>query len=145
MPKLSKAAQKEAEKAGAESGSFEPLKPGIYHLRLRDLTVKEGAKGPYWKTEFDVIEPGAHGRQWTNISQSKAAKFKVAEFFAAFNADLDTDTDELLGRVCRGQITIGTIQQGDRAGEATNELKKLLPASEDFVAEDDGAEAVADY
>jgi hypothetical protein len=142
MPKLN--ARQAKSVAKAEGGSFEPLEPGVYHVRLRDCAAKEGAKGIYWAWEFDVVEPGAHGRLWTNTSLSEKAEFKVNEAFAAFGVETNTDTDELVGRVCRAQVNITTIQQGNRKGENTNSVVKLLPADDGFEVPDDDGEKL-DY
>jgi len=135
VPKLNQKVAKAVEKA--EGGKFDPLEPGVYHVRLRDVTAKEGAKGIYWAWEFDVVEPDAKGRLWTNTSLSEAAHFKLKETFEAFGVETDTDTDELLGKVCRAQVTITTIQAGNRKGEQTNSVTKLLPADDEFEIPDE--------
>lgn len=132
MPKLNK---KTAEKvASAEGGDFPLLDPGWYHVRLNNVDGdREGPKGPYWSWEFDVVEEGASGKLWQNTSLSDAAAFKMKETFDAFGVPTDTDTDELCGQICKAQVGIRTIQQGDRKGEQANQITRLAPADEDFV------------
>lgn len=135
MAKLSTDLVEKTEKV--EGGSFEPLAAGAYHVRLMNVdTSKSGPSGPYWSWEFDVI--GESGKLWTNTSLSEKALWKLKETFDAFGVAPDTDTDELCGKVCKAIVKITTIQQGNRKGDLTNEIDKLLPADEDF--EDSGAD-----
>ena len=142
MPKLNAKTAKAVEKT--EGGTFAPVDPGIYHIRLRDVTAKPGPKGVYWAWEFESVEPDVRGRFWVNTSLSDAAHFKLKETFEAFGVEPNTDTDELLGKVVRGQVTITTIQKGPRTGELTNSLDKLLPPNDDFEVADSDA-AVSDF
>ena len=123
-----------------ESTSFEPVPAGAYHLRLTDVDAeREGQKGPYWRWEFTGVEGAATNRKfWVNTSLSKAAFFKLKETFAAFGHDDPTgvDTDDLLGQVVKGHVVIRTIQGGDRKGEPTNEVSKLVKADDSFEAPD---------
>lgn len=131
MPKLSKAAQKQTE--AAEGGSFDPLEPGVYHVRLVNVDgSKEGPAGPYWSWEFGVVEEGGRGKLWNNTSLSEAAAFKMKETFGAFGADLDTDTDDLVGQVVRATVSIRTIQSGARKGEQANQIDRLSPPDPEF-------------
>lgn len=134
MAKLNPDVQKHAEEA--EGGSFEPLPEGVYHLKLRDVdTTREGAKGPYWSWEFEVVgAEGANGRRlWNNTSLSEAAAFKMKETFDAFGASLDTDTDDLIGSVVKAVVSQRTIQQGNRKGEIANQIDRLKVADADVV------------
>lgn len=134
MPKLNK---KTAEKvAEAESSDFEPLPAGAYHCRLVDVDgSREGPSGPYWSWEFDVLDEEHQNRKlWNNTSLSEAAHWKLAEAFAAFGVGTDTDTDELLGQVCKAIVTVRTIQAGARKGQLANQVDKLVEADEDFEA-----------
>lgn len=132
MAKLNKKLQNQTEKA--ESSSFDPLDPGVYHARLKDVdTTKSGAKGPYWSWEFQVVEePYVNRKLWTNTSLSEAAAFKMKEMFEAFDVPLDTDTDDMLGDIVRVQVSIRTIQSGSKKGELSNQVDKVLPKDEDF-------------
>lgn len=132
----------------AQSSGFDPLPDGAYHLRLRDVdTTKSGEKGPYWSWEFEIIDDfewtpedaktpqNAKGRRlWNNTSLSEKAFFKMKETFDAFGVDVDTDTDELIGKVVKGQVSQRTIQQGARKGELANQIDRLKPADQEVVA-----------
>lgn len=134
MAKLNKKLQDQTE--SAESSSFEPLEPGVYHLRLRDVnTDGTGPKGPYWTFEYEVLdEPYASRRLWNNVSLSEAAAFKMKETFEAHEVPVDTDTDDMLGSVVKGQVSVRTIQQGARKGELANQIDRLMPKDEDYEA-----------
>ena len=135
MPKLSKAVAKKV--ADTEGGSFEPLEPGVYHVRLVNVDgSREGPAGPYWSWEFDVVEPGSSGKLWNNTSLSEKAYFKLKETFEAFGEDTDTDTDDLIGEIVKAVVSTRVIQQGDKKGQVTNQIDKLVPADEDFTPND---------
>jgi hypothetical protein len=140
MAKLTKTMQKEVAKA--ESSGFEPLPEGAYHAKLRDVdTTRSGAKGPYWSWEFEIVDEEYKGRRvWNNTSLSEKAHFKMKETYEAFGADLDVDTDELIGQVVKVVLTQRTIQEGTRKGEITNDIARLRKADDD-VAEAAKAEA----
>lgn len=133
MPKLTKTKAKQVEESG---GTFEPLPPGVYHVRLVDVDAsREGPSGPYWSWEYDVVEDGHVGRKlWNNTSLSDAALWKLDETFSAFGMGADTDTDELLGKVVKAVVSIRTIQEGARKGEPANQIDRLTPADSGFEA-----------
>jgi hypothetical protein len=143
MAKLNKRLQDQTKSASAST--FEPVDPGVYHLRLRDVnTDGNGPKGPYWSWEFESVEPGTAGRRfWNNTSLSESAAFKMKETYEAFGADLDADTDDLCGQIVKARISIRTIQAGPRKGELTNQIDRLEPKDPDFVPEE-AAEGAGD-
>lgn len=151
MAKLSKDKQKAVQDA---QSSFLPLPDCVIHGRLRDVdTTREGPKGPYWSWEFECVTDqeftveGPDGkavkvktkgrRFWNNTSLSEEAAFSLERTFRAFEVPIDTDTDELLGRVVKLVIGQRTIGQGDRMGEVVNEIKNLKPADPDVKAEEE--------
>lgn len=134
MAKLNKGM---AKKTAEASSNFEPLEDGAYHVRLTKVdTDRTGGAGPYWSWEFDVVEPGDYeGRKlWNNTSLSEQALWKLNEAFKAFGVDTDTDTDELLGQVCKAIVSTRTIPSGARKGELGNQVDKLIPKDPDFEA-----------
>jgi hypothetical protein len=133
MAKLNKTKATAASKA--DSASFEPVPDAVYHVRLEDVdSSREGPKGPYWSWQFVIVEDGeAKGRKlWNNTSLSDAAMFKFKESFDAFGVETDTDTDDIIGQVCRAVVSTRTIQQGDRKGEQANQIDRLTPADSEF-------------
>lgn len=123
--------------ANAESSGFEPLPDGAYHVRLADVdTTREGAKGPYWSWEFDVVEPDSEyeGRKlWNNTSLSEKAAFKMKETYEAFDVPLDTDTDDMLGSIVVAVVSQRTIQEGARKGEIANQIDRLRKPNPEVV------------
>jgi hypothetical protein len=134
MAKLSAKAAKEVDKA---ESSFDPIEDGVYHVRLRDLQVKESKAGnPMWALEFEIVEePYVNRRLWTNLTQVEAALFKTNEFFAAYDVPSTTDTDELLGQICKAVVASETQQEGAGKGQIHNTISRLAKADEDFEPE----------
>lgn len=121
--------------ADAEDG-FKPVDAGIYILQLmEDVTVAEGAKGPYWSWKLEIPKtdpagnelPSAGRRFFTNTSLSEAAFFKLKETFGAFGVPTTTDTALLVGKMVRAYIVKKVITAGSRTGEIGNEISKLFP------------------
>jgi len=135
MPKLNAKQTKELKKAASEN-SFEPLDDGVYHARLLECVRSEqpGNSGfHYWKWKFAVVEEPYVNRQlFTNTSESPAAAFKMEEAYDAFDSEFGSDTDELLGQVCKLVISQKTIQEGDKKGEIGNEIIRIASADEDY-------------
>jgi hypothetical protein len=153
MAKLNKNSAKEVESAAS---GFDPLPDGAYHFILKDVDPsREGKAGPYWSWEFECVETGvvevavrdANGqetgktkemalkgrRQWNNTSLSQAWSLK--QTFDAFGVPADTDTDELLGtKPVKLVISQRVIQEGNRKGELTNNVDRVMPPDEDFLA-----------
>jgi hypothetical protein len=132
MAKLNKKMQGEVEKAQA---GFTPMPDGTYHFRLRDVdSTRTGNKGPYWSWEYECVEePHVGRRQWNNTSLSEESLGFMKATFQAFDASLDTDTDELIGKIVRLQLTTRTIQPpSPRAGEQTNNVNRVLKPDPDF-------------
>jgi hypothetical protein len=145
---MAKLTAKQAKAVDKAESNFEPLPDGVYHVRLRDLTVKESKNGnTMWALEFEVVdEEYANRRLWTNLTQVEAALFKTNEFFAAFDVPTTTDTDELLGCVCKAVVATETQQEGVGKGKIRNVISRLeqadegyeIPAAEGVEKGDDG-------
>lgn len=137
MAKLNEEIAKRVEES--EDSGFEPIPDGVYHAKLMDVdTTREGPKGPYWSWEFEIIDEEFKGRkQWNNTSLSPKADFKMKETFAAFGVPVDTDTDDLLGKIVKLVVSQRVIQSGTRQGEVGNQIDRLKPADEDVLAAQD--------
>jgi hypothetical protein len=152
MPKLdsntAQRVQSGADNAG--DGNFEVLPEGLYLLRMRGVEVKEvGNNGkepklygaPMWTWEFEIPEGQEHAgrRFWTNRilpmdNGYQHADFMLSKFvdpFTALGGTIDTDTDELVGKICKGYIVERVIEKGARAGERSNSLEDLVPAGDE--------------
>lgn len=135
MPQLSgDLAQKTAE---AEGGNFEPVPEDVYLATLDcDVEVNAGVKAPYWKWTFIIPEGQEYaGRKfWTNTSLSENALWKLKEIFEAFGVPTSYNTEDLVGRQVKLVVIQRIAEKGSRAGEMVNEIKQVLPASEDAAA-----------
>ena len=132
MAKLNKSTAGEVAKAAT---GFEPIEDGVYHAILKDVdATRNGPKGPYWSWEFEIVDENAKGRkQWNNTSLSQAWAFK--QTFDAFGVPPDTDTDEIIGKLCKIVVSTRTIQDGPRKGETTNQVDRVQAPDEDRLKE----------
>jgi hypothetical protein len=132
MPQLN--AETAAKVEQAEDG-FKLLDPHIAIVKLtEDVIVKEGKKGPYWQWEFETVEGSevGAGRKWRHrTSLSEAAFFKLKETFSAFGVPTSTNTETLVGKMVRAEITVETIGDGTRKGQLTNNISSLLPMNDE--------------
>lgn len=129
MPKLPSAAATKAKEA-AESSGFTPVEPGTYRLRLTDVkaTTAKSSGNPMWVWELESVQEGSRGRKfWVNSVLTDKAMWKVGEMFAAFGAETDADTDELIGEECMADISQRPIEQGARAGQMGNNVDRCYP------------------
>lgn len=153
MAKLNDKMAKEAENAAT---GFAPMPDGAYHFILKDVDgTRSGGAGPYWSWEYACIEEdpvempvldkdgkwdgkktksqSVRGRkQWNNTSLSQAWSLK--QTFDAFGVPADTDTEELYGKPVKLVLEITTIQTGNRKGQLSNNVVRVMPADEDVVA-----------
>lgn len=128
MPKLpSEAAKKATESAG---GGFSPLEEATYRCRLVEVEAKTAASSgnPMWVWKLETADEKSEGKfLWVNTVLTDKAMWKVAEMFAAFNADTDTDTDELIGEFCNADVVQRVIEKGARAGQMGNDVARAWP------------------
>lgn len=127
IPKLNKKQSKEVD--SQEGGNFTPLPAGIYHARLKDVQVRDSksSDSKYWAWEFECVDDDFSNRRlWVNTSLLPQAQFKLKEVFAAFGVDADTDSDDLIGEIVKLQVTETTIQAGEKKGQTTNEVKRVI-------------------
>lgn len=155
MPKLDKKTAKTVNKAEAVhgGGNFEPLEPGEYIAKLRDVTVRDNPDKygqTQWSAEFDSLhsvetKTPAPGRQWMNLTiphggdmpdnyTNGATKWesyqnmtygRLKAFFESFGYTVDSDTDEMLGDYAVISVRQRTIQSGVREGQITNEVSGI--------------------
>lgn len=130
MPKLSPAL---ATQVKENAGSSFLLEPGRYRARLSEVEAKNASTGnPMWVWKYEVIEEGHKGNtQWNNTVLTDKAFWKVAESFAAFGVDTDTDTDELIGCTVTLVVSQRVIQQGQRQGQTGNNVDAVEPDTDE--------------
>ena len=153
MPKLPSTTAKAVDKTDAihDSGTFEPLAPGDYLARLREVSVRDNTDKygqTMWSVEFDDLHSvetheTAPGRQWMNLTvplgpkkvhpsytgtpekwatYQNMAMGRLKAFFESFGYTTDSDTDEMLGEYAVITVRTRTIQSGPREGQLTNEV-----------------------
>lgn len=145
MPKLPSQAATAA-KAAAESSGFTQIKAGTYEARLTNVkaTTAKSSGNPMWVWELEIVQEPYRGRkQWVNTVLTDAAMWKLGEMFAAFGADTDADTDELIGDHCLAEIEETTIGAGARAGQPGNNVVRCLPIESASAAVPSGSSAGA--
>lgn len=129
--KLNKTTAKKVDQQ-EDRGEFEALPAGIYECKLREVTPQDGAKAPYWKWEFEIVEDEFKSRRlWLNTSLSEAALWKFKEVFKAFGVTPDTDTDDLIDEHVMLVVSQGIIQSGARKGEMGNNVDNVRPLGDD--------------
>lgn len=131
MPKLPSEAAKKATEA-ASNGGFAALEEGTYRCRLVEVEAKtaRSSGNPMWVWKLETADPdaGSEGKfLWVNTVLTDKAMWKVAEMFAAFGADTDTDTDELIGEHCMAEVVQRKIEGGARAGQMGNDVQRCFP------------------
>lgn len=164
MPKLESSTAKRVQTGAenADSGEFEPLPEGVYRMSLRSVTVKTLEQSrepklvgcPMWTWEFEIPEGQEHAgrRFWSSRilpadNGYQHADFMMAKFaepFEALGGTVEDDTDNLLGRVCRGYVVQQVAQKGKREGQPTNSLEDLMPDDAASASADGGAKGADD-
>jgi hypothetical protein len=137
MPVLDQATQAAAEEANA--WGHEPigvlLEEGWYELELGEVSVIGGDNGR-WDWVFQVVADTEgnlrSGRQWWTTTTTPDSIGKLKATYEAFDADLDTNTDELLGEHVHGYVVQQVARQGKRKGEVVNSMQAIraMPTAE---------------
>jgi hypothetical protein len=87
---------------------------------------------PMWTWVFECVEEPYVGRKmWVHTTLTEKAMWKLAEVFAAFGVGTDTDTDILLGRLARIEVSQRVIGAGARAGQMGNNADRVLPEKDE--------------
>lgn len=143
MPQISAKAAKEIDAVDPAAG-FDPLPPGVYPARLREVRVGEGKNGPYWTWEYEIPDGYEHAgsRFWNTTSLGEKSRPYLIKAFLAHGVSSGTDTDELVGTWINMQVGIQTAQAGKRQGQPVNYVVEVMPydgedASEGGASEDD--------
>lgn len=142
MPKLAPKRAAEVKKAGEVGNKFSLLEEGRYLARLIDVEsgtskpkppATEGK--PMWTWKFETIQfldgasDGSHEgkelRYWTVIVDEQL--WDLDKMFAAFDAEPDTDTDDLINDKVVLMVIQEVIRGGKRAGQMGNTISEVLP------------------
>lgn len=149
MPRLDPGRAAVADRTAASADEeAEPMPEGVYRVRLLEVTTKtlETSKEPklvgcpMWTWAFEVSEGEHAGRRlWTRhilppeqgYLHAAFMTLKFVEPFRAFGVPTDTDTTELIGKVCKAFVAVATASSGARVGQQVNALEQLMPDGPD--------------
>lgn len=129
--KLSQTEQQRVEDADPWSDEVFTLIPaGWYQVELKEVQIKTTDNGVSWDWIFwQIVDPETGqrhpGRQWWNCAFSDGAIGKMKSTYAAFDAPLDIDTDELIGEKAELYIDVEIQQKGNRKGQEVNKPKAI--------------------
>lgn len=154
MPKLNSTKAQEVKKAGEEGSSRMLLPAGAYRVKLNDVDSQTSAKGkPMWVWTYTVAEfldgnarndkgevinvVGKELKYWTVIQDNTL--WDLDRVFAAFNAEPDTDTDELIG----DEIVVQLDQEISTGGKSKGKTVNVI--TDFFTLEDGLAKANEDF
>lgn len=142
MPKLDPTVQQHADEAkpwGDEPMGGGLLPEGWYLAELIEVEDKGGDNNRWdWVfsrlREYDLpnreVGPSHAGRCWWTTTDTPDSVGKIKSTFAAFDATLDTDTDDLLGEEVLVYLAVEIARAGKRKGEQRNSMTaiKAIPA-----------------
>lgn len=113
--------------------SFEALPAGVYSVAIIDMEeVSSSPSGfPYFKVTMEILDGEFAGRrQWSNLSLSPKAMWKLQEALIAFGespdsltGEFDFDPEKYLGVEC-----LITVTQTTYEGKISNTVEAFLPA-----------------
>lgn len=141
--KLNQAEQKRVEAAEPWSDEVFTLIPeGWYQAELKEVQLKTTDNGTSWDFVFWQLadpESGQHfpGRQWWNCAFTDGAIGKLKSTYAAFDAPLDEETDNLIGEKVEIYIGIEIQAKGNRKGQEVNKPKAIRAVGSGGGAKDD--------
>ncbi len=159
MPKLNAAKAAEVKKAG-EEGAFPVFPVGLTKLKLVDVTTGNSRAGdPMWTWQFKYVEfldtytpePGDEGKPHPSerYKDKKVNYFTVLRddllwdldnVFAAFDADPDTDTDDLVGDEVVVMMDQAMIEKGRSKGQMGNNITRFFTLKDGLAAATEIAE-----
>lgn len=112
--------------------SFEALPAGVYSVAIIDMEeVSSSPSGyPYFKVTMEILDGEFAGRrQWSNLSLSPKAMWKLQEALIAFGespdsltGEFDFDPEKYLGVEC-----LITVAQTTYEGRISNTVEAFLP------------------
>jgi hypothetical protein len=162
LPKLTPARAAEVKKAG-EDGAFPVFPIGFTRVKLRDVTTGQSRAGdPMWTWEFSYVEfldhytPEKGEEDKPHPTERWAGKtvkyytvlrddllWDLDRVFAAFDADPDTDTDDLLGDEIVVMMDQAMIDKGPAKGNMGNNITRFYTLAEGIAAAEESRAAQA--
>jgi len=126
--------------SGVETGKFDPIPAGRYHLKLTDGEWKEvgeqakNAGADMYNAEFTVQDGEFQGRKvWTNFLFIDSSVWRIKQFLEATGkftddqlaGELDVDFQDLMGSDVVANIK---VRPETDQYDASNDIRKFLPA-----------------
>lgn len=151
MPKLLPAKAAEVKKAGEEGSKFTLLPIGKFRVKLTDVESTESAKGkPMWVWKFETVEfldgtsDGSNkGKEvWYRTVIQDNTLWDLDRVFAAFDADPDTDTDDIVGDEIVVMIDQEMITGGKSKGKMGNSITDFFTLADGLAKNDDEFETL---
>lgn len=159
MPKLNPAKAAEVKKAG-EEGAFPVFPVGLTKLKLTDVTSGSSRAGdPMWTWQFKYVafldvytpEPGEEDKPHPTqrYEGKKVTYFTVLRddllwdldrVFAAFDADPEIDTDDLVGDEIVVMMDQAMIEKGRSKGQIGNNITQFYTVKDGEAAAKEIAE-----
>lgn len=146
MPKLNPTKAADVKKAGETGNRFGLLEVGKYKVKLIDVesTTARSSGNPMWIWKFETteaLEPGVKdgkGKEiWYRTVIQDNTLWDLDRVFAAFDADPDTDTDELIGDEIVVFVDHEIIGAGKRVGQTGHVIKDFFTLAAGTPKDDD--------
>lgn len=157
MPKLNPTKAAEVKKAGegnTTSGKFVLLPEGKWKVKLLDVESTTSKKGdPMWVWSYRMVEflegdGVAKNKDGQVIDYSEremkyytvikdTTLWNLDQVFAAFEAETDVDTDDLVGDEIVVVIDQQIITQGRSKGQMGNNITDFMTLADGLAADDD--------
>ena len=135
MPKLNSTKAAEVKKAGEEGSKFVLLPEGKYRVKLTDVEPTESRSGAaMWVWKFETVEflenptqEGTQGKEiWYRTVIQDNTLWDLDRVVAAFDAEPDTDTDELVGDEIVVMVDQQVITGGKSKGKMGNNVVDFM-------------------
>lgn len=151
MPKLLPAKAAEVKKAGEEGSKFTLLPIGKFRVKLTDVESTESRAGkPMWVWKFETVEfldgksDGSNkGKEvWYRTVIQDNTLWDLDRVFAAFDAEPDTDTDDIIGDEIVVMIDQEMITGGKSKGKMGNTITDFFNLADGLAKKDDTFEQI---
>lgn len=153
MPKLNPTKAQEVKKAGEEGSKFTLLPIGKFRVKLTDVESTESRAGkPMWVWKFETVEhldgttDGSNkGKElWYRTVIQDNTLWDLDRVFAAFDAEPDTDTDDIIGDEIVVMVDQEMINGGKSKGKMGNTITDFFTLADGLAKNDDEFETIGD-
>lgn len=133
MAKLPSAVAQAAETADVSTSGFEPIKAGIYRVRIvkveLDVPTKDG-QGRKAKWEMVVLpDQGVReAKLWYEASHKPEAAGLLKAPFVACGLTMDSDESEFVDEIAQVDVIASSYKKADGTTVHNNKIRAWLPA-----------------